>query len=140
MTAKGAAVVTRAAADELVRKLAHPISAAGAEAARQHNRTLLSDALASAYQSGRDYAERGGWAVRALDAWAAKHKSIGASWDNKARAGGDNPSPRCTVRGLEGRYFYGSTPDAARIAAAEALYAEDNTLPPPPPKPTEGGG
>jgi hypothetical protein len=70
------------------------------------------------------------WAVRVLDAWAEKHIR---------RA----PSPVCLVDerwsvavpirvpgGSETRAFYASTPDAARIAAAKALVAEDPTLEP----------
>jgi hypothetical protein len=70
------------------------------------------------------------WAVRVLDAWAERHIR---------RA----PSPVCLVDerwsvavpirvpgGSETRAFYASKPDAARIAAAKALVAEDPTLEP----------
>jgi len=87
---------------------------------------------AAAEQSGAESRER--WAVRVLDAWeAADEQHYHHSW---ASSGGCvllwTPKYQHTARTQEKRKYGGPTPDAARIAAAEALYAEDPTLPAPP--------
>lgn len=108
--------------------------------------------------TGRDFAEhgevrgateagRGGegwvsveaqWALKCLDAWAAKF--IEREWScliNGHTAGRYDAidSFVCALRDLSvpsHRAFAGHDPDAARIAAARALYAEDPKLPAPP--------
>lgn len=67
------------------------------------------------------------WAVMVLDAWAKKHMRrapspcfMGASWALSV--------PIRVPGGSETRTFHGGDADAARIAAAEALVAEDPSL------------
>ncbi len=68
------------------------------------------------------------WAVRVLDRWAKGSKAL--EW----RVTDCSEQVCCTLqRTVNGGQvadtdYYGPTPDAARIAAAEALVAEDPTL------------
>lgn len=72
------------------------------------------------------------WAVRVLDAWACKHEHVKvgrniAMWEMVRLTG----PTEWAVRLYEGKWVYhhkGPTPDAARIAAADALLAEDQSL------------
>ncbi len=63
------------------------------------------------------------WAVRVLDRWAER---------DKGKPGAEYPQPYEAENGwfflLRGRRLWGATLDVARIAAAEALVAEDPTL------------
>ena len=72
------------------------------------------------------------WAVRVLDAWAKEQ--LGRRWCVEIA---DEDAWRCKLFGtsIKAGEHYGPTPDAARIAAAEALVAEtwkleDQTLSP----------
>lgn len=65
------------------------------------------------------------WAVRVLDRWAARGQVPFSTLPNTGTATRDRgawESFSCE------RMYFGPTPDAARIAAAEALVAEDPTL------------
>ena len=68
------------------------------------------------------------WAVSVLDRWARRPSAI--SWGVVLT---DAPAESCWMcsaawdEGTTARH-YGPTPNAARIAAAEALFAEDPTL------------
>lgn len=65
-------------------------------------------------------------AVRVLDAWAAKHASpLGV---NSHDIGCSGNGERWAVFIGERKFEHAGSPDAARIAAAEALLAEDPSL------------
>jgi hypothetical protein len=76
-------------------------------------------------------------AVRVLDAWAGECRGyyrVRGNWEaslHAVRGVPSDPSVGCQLmseEGHEGRTFLGATADAARIAAAEALLAEDPSL------------
>ena len=74
------------------------------------------------------------WAVRVLDRWAAESRGyhrVRGNWNASLYAVRGEGSCGCQLmseEGHEGRTFLGSDQDAARIAAAEALVAEDPSL------------
>jgi hypothetical protein len=111
-----------------------------------------------AFRSGAELARfeadaRALWAVRVLDAWAERRASRADAgypehwscfpWGDLQTACGERRVRDCvcgdceslriqtfrvTLSGDGGQIFDGPTPDAARIAAADALVAEDPSL------------
>jgi hypothetical protein len=75
------------------------------------------------------------WAVRVLDLWQAKHTPLAECWHTTHTVNGRLDWFRCNVFRHAAKcerervcFEDGPTPDAARIAAAKALVAEDPTL------------
>lgn len=74
------------------------------------------DTLTRALKAARADA-RALWAVRVLDAWAGEHGEYARSWENCRKRGSD-----WVLLTDGGPYMIpGTTPDAARLAAAEAV-------------------
>jgi hypothetical protein len=63
------------------------------------------------------------WAVRVLDAWAKVH-SRPAYWKTRVRFDGENECALFYTNGAKFVYRLGPTPDAAREAAALAVWPE----------------
>lgn len=62
------------------------------------------------------------WAVRVLDAWCEDSLNTWRIWQGSAGVSG---KWCCALNGgQDGGNHWGDTPDAARIAAAEAVYPE----------------
>lgn len=60
------------------------------------------------------------WAVRVLDAWAWANNE---RWDMRAYPDDDGEEPHTATLGFdEDDYHSATTPDAARLAAAEAVF------------------
>jgi hypothetical protein len=128
--------LAKAAAAHKVQSLAHGDDYRKLHNALTYDAVLALLAMARAHLEQAEPLER--WAVRVLDAWAEK------VWNEKGFDRGlpaTSPSPELGWAGLPagtwvidfstiaGQKFYqGTTPDLARIAAARALVAESPDL------------
>ena len=65
------------------------------------------------------------WAVRVLDAWT-DHTGLRAPSPERVSQAGPNAWHVATQpgKGLTRRHYHGATPDAARLAAAEAVFPD----------------
>jgi hypothetical protein len=91
------------------------------------------------YERGRREGAEAAWAVKVLDAWASRDEERYVSFG--PQYGGPSPGNLgghyCSLRRNDHRDaelregYFGTTPDAARIAAARALAAADPSLPQP---------